>query len=403
MAPSPRQSIDAERPQPPQEPAPAAQYTVDDDDLYGAEPIGVSDGFRPCTINQQQHDNVDPASRPLPPSRTASNSSDDLPRPLSVQKPQPTQTFALRHDGGMGDLSADVPNPASEEPSLSRTISMESDGPIIIPEGPYQGPTRPSHAYRMYSHDSRLQRTASNVTASTMPVPRERAYDGPSGPTHPYALYPQNTVPDEPEPIVNNNIPIGFNTAVGQQYLRRTGPDGEEAADMIGPDGHLEQLPPYTRYPDIQFQRKTPPSSPPPHSARRISVDHAGAGGIGLATRNPEFSSNEELTVRNSSEPSRASTGAISNVSTANSASPTLPAVEMSEKVPAEDEKKWKKLARRRVCGIIPMWALCLAITVVVVVAVLLGAILGVIYSQRGDDTTRRYGNFQYVTFHNTN
>lgn len=393
MAPSPRPSIDADRPHLPQIVVPEAQGIVDDDDLYGVSPVGVSDGFRPPHLAQED-DRIEPVPAPL---TTSLSNTDHSPRPSSAQKPPPTEDFTLRHDGRMGYLSPDVPNAASEAPSLTRTLTTESDGPIIVPEGPYRGPTRPSHTYRMQSHDSRLQRTISNATTSTMAISRERAYDGPNGPTHPYALYPQNTVP-EPEPeIVNANIPIGFNSTIGQQYQRRTGPEGEETADLIGPHGHTEQLPPYTRYPEVAYLRKTPPGSPAPDSARRLSIEPS-AGGMGLATRNPEFSSHEELPVRQSAEHSRASIGAISSMTTVNSVSPTLPAAEISEKIPEserEDEKKWKRVARRKVCGIVPVWALCMAVTVVVVVAVLLGAILGVVYSQRNDDRKRPYNTFQ--------
>lgn len=41
---------------------------------------------------------------------------------------------------------------------------------------------------------------------------------------------------------------VGF-PGLGQPYQRVRGPDGEEQ-DIIGMDGHAEQLPPYTRYPD---------------------------------------------------------------------------------------------------------------------------------------------------------
>ncbi|KAI9786662.1 MAG: hypothetical protein M1839_006213 [Geoglossum umbratile] len=87
------------------------------------------------------------------------------------------------------------------------------------------------------------------VSAVRLP---DQAYVGASGPTHPYGMYPQNTVPegaDTTDSAPALSIPVGF-PGLGQNYQRRLGPEGEEAGDIIGPDGHTEQLPPYTRYPD---------------------------------------------------------------------------------------------------------------------------------------------------------
>ena len=62
-------------------------------------------------------------------------------------------------------------------------------------------------------------------------------------------MYTQNVVEDEPPvPAVQSAIPVGF-PGLNTGYHRQIGPDGEEQ-DIVGPDGHTEQLPPYSRYPD---------------------------------------------------------------------------------------------------------------------------------------------------------
>lgn len=388
--------------------------------IYGMGSIPVSDGFRPHHA-AQNHDRIsplpspsidlDPANIPLPISPP--------PRPTSARKPVRIDDFALRHDGRMGPLDLEsTPNESSEAPNLSRTTSMTSDGPILIPEGPYVGPTRPSHAYHMYGQGTRPNRAASVATTSSFSMPAERLYNGPNGPAHPYALYPQNTVPEvDDAPIVNANIPIGFNNLAGQQYQRRLGPDGEDAADLIGPHGHTEELPPYTKYPDEAYARKIiqnrAPSeraaserAPSIRSGVRESVD-VGAGGIGLATRNPEFSSNEELAPRPpSARPSREST-TLSATSTHSAAPVATPNPELSEKAPEIIDPKWKKRARKKVCGLVPVWALCLAISVVVAVALLLGVTLGILLNNKAEDRAREldtsfdshggYAGFPYV------
>jgi hypothetical protein len=62
-------------------------------------------------------------------------------------------------------------------------------------------------------------------------------------------LYQQTTF-EEPEEIetVPQPVPVGYYGRQNVQFQRRTGPEGEELA-VAGPDGHLEELPPYTRYP----------------------------------------------------------------------------------------------------------------------------------------------------------
>jgi hypothetical protein len=209
----------------------------------------------------------------------------------------------------------------------------------------------------MYPQESRLARTASVGTTSTVQVP-ERSYTGPSGPTHPYGMYPQNTVPeaestgDHTPPIAP--VPVGF-PGLNNSYQRRLGPEGEEIADIIGPDGHTEQLPPYTQYPDEAMARKTRPM---------VQVPLIGAGGMGLATRNPEFASLEDLNTPRS----RHSTMSDLSNHQVNTAARTV-----AEK---PELKKWQKVARGKLCGIIPIWAIVLAMIVLVLFGIILGAVL---------------------------
>ena len=237
-----------------------------------------------------------------PVSRTSIRSHSP-PRPSSTTKPK-YDSFALRHDGAMGPIAARNAAMASSNAAPSRTSSVSTDIPLRA-ESPYQGPTGPSHPYQMYPQESRLARTASVATTITVPV-QERSYAGPSGPTHPYGLYPQNivseteSIPDEPAVAP---VPVGF-PGSNNSYQRRLGPEGEEIADIIGPDGHTEQLPPYSQYPDEAFARKTRPM---------VQLPVPGAGGIGLATRDPEFESREDLSSPQSRMSSRSLTLADSN------------------------------------------------------------------------------------------
>lgn len=62
-------------------------------------------------------------------------------------------------------------------------------------------------------------------------------------------MYPQSTVPED-ETILGAEViqPMSGFPGRGRNYQRRFGPDSDEAADIVGPDGYTEQLPAYTRY-----------------------------------------------------------------------------------------------------------------------------------------------------------
>lgn len=112
-----------------------------------------------------------------------------------------------------------------------------SDGPLDM---------GPSFPYGMYPQNT-MARSASITTDSVGRPPRISL----SQPTHPYGMYPQNVMESPDEPAVSPiaaAIPVGF-PGLNAGYHRRLGPDGEEQ-DIIGPDGHTEQLPPYSRYPE---------------------------------------------------------------------------------------------------------------------------------------------------------
>lgn len=353
----------------------AMAHPADDD--YDLESAGVADGFRPTeavanharipSIITTNHHHDQPQGRRSPP-----------PRPSSTAKPA-RNSFTLRHDGAMGPVASRNPTAASASGALpnrsSSVSSISTDATFVRAESPYRGPAGPSHPYQTYSQGAPLTRTPSTMTTSTIRVP-ERAYEGPNGPTHPYGMYPQNTVP-ESEASSTRSAPVlvGF-PGLNNTYQRRLGPDGEEVADIIGPDGHTEQLPPYTKYPDEAFARKARSATPPP-----ILPPPPGAGGMGLATRDPEFSSQEDL----NAPPSRRSTRSMLSDSTdhsdhSNGTSPTSPTSSAHAPFASESEKpqlkRWQRVARKRICGIFPVWALGLVGVTLILFVVILLAVL---------------------------
>lgn len=327
----------------------------------------VTDGFRP----RHSSGTAEPSTPTLTSASSATLLPDESPgssrmgRPSSAAKPEPPQfTLSVNHE----------PNVLTRQ----TTGSTESTG-YIPADGPYQGPTGPTHPYQLYSQNVRSARTLSMATSSTLPM-SESSYRGPRGPSHPYANFPSEGI--ESDAIQAAAIPLGFR-GLPDQYQRRVGPEGEEIGDMIGPDGHTEQLPPYTRYPDEAYVRKTAAADGSPdvvHGAAAIvppiltapapTVSSIpGAGGLGLATRNPEFESTDDLSSPHSRHSARSFTSDDSRQRIG------LGDEYMSEK--REQPKKWQAWMRRKLWGIIPYWAICLACLVLLVMAVVLGAVIG--------------------------
>jgi hypothetical protein len=366
----------------------AGSAVIEDD--YDLNAMMVADGFRPTDTTTSSNTNTTPISntqteRSLSPTESFSeqttstksseasvaprSSSEITPairnRPSSISKPHRNHdSLALRNDGTtMADRSHVRNNP-----------SLSSEAPVIRAESPYTGPSGPSHPYNMYP-----QRTMSMATTSTAAnaiVPDDRPYQGTQGPAHPYALYTQNTTSGESS---SQSIPVGFN-GLGSTYQRQIGPDGEEAGDLVGPLGHTEELPPYTRYPDNAYVPRPTAQAPispvsavsePSSPVREVPVAQIpGAGGIGIATRDPEFSSTDEDLALPRTRPSVRSAHSSDNSShDINGA-----AAGISEKPPVN---KWQRRAKKKLCGIVPYWAICLLLVGLVLMGIIMGAVIG--------------------------
>ncbi|KAM7218095.1 hypothetical protein V8F06_006501 [Rhypophila decipiens] len=335
----------------------------------------IADGFRPPqpeaegnrtgreTYLSSSSTNV--ADGSIPSSSIAPNSP---PNPEKAAGPR--ESFTLRHDGAMGPIS----QPSAPTQASSTTTDS---APFIQPDGPYEGPSGPSHPYQMYTQDVRAARTMSVTTS----------YAGPRGPAHPYGMYTQNTATDVPQVA-----PVTHFQGLPDQYQRRLGPEGEDIADMIGPDGHTEQLPPYTRYPDETYARKVRDaenSAEPatggatvvrepaePASPETPEVIPPGAGGIGLATRNPEFESTDNL----DSPRSRHSTRSFSSEGSDHAIN-TAAAAATNEK--AKPLKPWQVWMRKRMWGIVPYWAILMTLVVLTLMVAILGSVIGTFMSRR--------------------
>lgn len=329
-------------------------------DEFALEPLDVADGFRPPSPDRDASPSV-PASQPNRYERQPGNLQPSAETPLetfrrskgSQSKPFGRgNSFASRQDARISHREPSMASVSDISNLPQRTMSTGSTFTIPRTQSPYQGAMGPSHPYGMYPQDISLTRTPSAATYSTTRAP-DRLYAGPNGPTHPYGMYPQNTVPEGVvSPVAEQAppIPVGF-PGLGQNYRRRFGPEGEEADDIIGPDGHTEQLPPYTRYPDAFL--------PKPNASE--------AAGAGAALQSqPETS---QTTLNNSQ--SRLSATPTLNADDARP--PLIPAGQPDGS--GSFKERWSEKGKKRFCnGKVPMWIL---VVIVVIFIVLLGGLVG--------------------------
>jgi hypothetical protein len=216
-------------------------------------------------------------------------------------------------------------------------ISMFSLPPA---QSPYIGASGPSHPYGMYPQDTSLNRS-STVSSS---------YAGPQRPTHPYGMYPQTTS-TESDLAETDIATVGF-PGLARPYARRLGPDGEDADDIIGPDGHTEQLPPYTRYPDGDGSDKE---------------RYAPIGTASISGRSIRTSTIEETT----------------SIQQATSPRERLLATDDSEANPEADtpegrRPKWARRGKRRFFGgRVPAWFVCAGMFILIALAATVGGVIG--------------------------
>ena len=270
---------------------------------------------------------------------------------------------------------------------LRRSISSASSSQFAPTHSPRFG-AGPSHPYNIYPQTATLARTPSNATQSTVVAPSGRQSYSNNVPAHPYGMYPQGVgedMDDEDDDtddfgIRQNPVHVGF-PGLGQNYTRRLGPDGEDQ-DLIGEDGHTEQLPPYTRYPE-DAPEKAPllmPTAPPSLFSRApvagtdpsmpLMHDHIQPA----PTPAPQSMTDASTLHRQNSRMSSTLALIHSNTSTENTS------IRAAKKDWAE--KTWKEKRKTRFCafgnfrGVAFQWIL-VVICVIAFVTALLGGVIG--------------------------
>lgn len=364
----------------------AARARLDDlmNNDYSLESFPVADGYQPPSRSRATDSSSSSPPRTYSRRSVALQTypSSSFPDPPKKKQPQrdntsglaPRNSFSLRHDAQYSDLPRRMASVASTssmtEPSPSKLYSTTSRLPIPRPTSTFVGASAPSHPYGMYPQNTSLTRQSTISTAFHHSP--SRSLSGSHRPIHPYAMYTQSTEDNiETDPLHSSGdiASVGF-PGSEHQYTRRLGPEGEEADDIIGADGHTEQLPPYTRYPNGRD------ASPIPPKQRITSV------------LPPE---------------SRISHISLQTPQTANSATPMTdpllinrapfdgamdPLVDGGNTQDPSTREKLASRSKRRTCfGHLPVWAVALMLALLVVVAAVLGAIIGhlVSHASHGD------------------
>ncbi|PYI20532.1 hypothetical protein BO99DRAFT_421456 [Aspergillus violaceofuscus CBS 115571] len=268
---------------------------------------------------------------------------------------------------------------ASTTPSTtarSQSISSRFSIPVRA-MSPYTGATGPSHPYAMYPQVG-VSRSPSVATASTL-RPGDQPLEDASGPQHPYAMYTQNVVPEEdldsamdnailepPTMMDNSMVPLGF-PGHNQAYQRPPGRADDDVGDLIGPDGHTEQLPPYSRYPE---------NAVPKVEGTFASVNDAGITSDETLHNERAGPPMSEVTSINVplEEPNR-----MSARSNSQSEEPPLTGI-------MAFEEKLKRKGKQKACCGLPIWTIVLVGVVMLVGGCIGGVIGGVLGAKKAAD-----------------
>ncbi|KAF2178849.1 hypothetical protein K469DRAFT_325320 [Zopfia rhizophila CBS 207.26] len=350
------------------------------DDEYAVDPSeadfmpGMSDGFRPMNAggdrDRQDHDRDQSPRRSFSASKPAEADMRRMASRNSTAK-TPCARESISHDGR--NPGTHIRGASSQATALQHRASISSTGSFATmarSESPYSG--GPSHPYGMYPQNTTMARSSSVTTSSTQRQPHRSV--SLQRPAHPYGMYPQNVMetPNEvPMPPAPPAIPVGF-PGLNTGYHRQIGPDGEEQ-DIIGPDGHTEQLPPYSRYPEegpakaaMAAEASLTPVEVPvaPPNAPPNSSDDAPISPVSPTSPTSTASINQQPQRQEDQGRSPPSSGAASTTEQGISEKPEL-------------KNGWKKWSSRKLWGKVPLGVVLVLLILVLVFAIILGAAIG--------------------------
>ncbi|KIW23830.1 uncharacterized protein PV07_11999 [Cladophialophora immunda] len=311
-------------------------YAVDPADSIGASSPTDSIDSRPEELNLDQRNDTNNNPREYIPPGLSGNTI-GLNRLSMSKRTLPAESSAYPHRA--------VSTSSRSIADTRRTLSTSSRFSIPRAQSPYRGPTAPSQPYGLYPQVTR----ASSVISDSTIRPLELPFVPQGGPEHPYSMYPQNTVPEDDDSS-DTHIALGF-PGLGQSYPPETSSSSNELGDIVGSDGHIEQLPPYSRYADNVIAKGDMARIDPQTST--ITEESGPA-----STIQPPAGSGSDVEL------------------TAVGSGPSQDEVARKEGL---SEKR-----RRRTCCGLPIWTVVIVVAIVVLAAVIGGVIGGVVGNQHG-------------------
>ncbi|KAK2778989.1 hypothetical protein FQN52_002658 [Onygenales sp. PD_12] len=336
---------------------PLDSFDVNQDDPVSTR--AIHNGQHPSSPSPTAHENG-PYSH-LSPFRDPVESDEE-----EMSKPADSPPKSVLNNAVSNAASTSVtrnPSSASSTQAASsvahRSLSTSSRFSIPRALSPYTGQTGPSHPYAMYPQGIGLGRSPSDSSTSTV-RPVERHHIDPMPPQHPYAMYPQNTVPEEEDVDLQQHspIPVGF-PGRDQAFLTQPRQTPDEVGDIVGLDGHAEQLPPYSRYPD---------GLPQKYGAHEITPTPSQELPAGAPISPDSGVSSRTLLDENGPVPSV-----------------VAPEQPRGDDPSGSTKERLSEKGKKRVCCGLQIWTIILIAIVVLIGTVIGGVIGGVLGNQRGE------------------
>lgn len=359
------------------------QHALTSEDLFNAQ--RHSSGFSIASERTVTNDDrtVSPVGSPFrsPHAEESEGSSSEVDLPTSLANRSSLHRYSVHSPRSTNSWTVSTSSPRSSAP---RAMS------------PYTGQTQASHPYTMYPQDTGVGRTASTSSASTS-RPFERGPLNVTAPQHPYFMYAQNTVPEE---AFAGTAPVGLGFPGSNNVFFDQMPN--DVGDIVGPDGHTEQLPPYSRYEtETPSKRERGPTTAPEHngeqdvgqpppnlfpnsstpSSNPIPAEPVSAPNpfSDESTPVPNAFTNEMIQTSNATPAvleSGGAAGALTNVAPPISRSQDDPSGNFKEKV--------TNAGQRRVCCGVPIWILALTGLFLLIGAAIGGIIGGILGHAQG-------------------
>ncbi|KAJ5591190.1 hypothetical protein N7450_005162 [Penicillium hetheringtonii] len=262
--------------------------------------------------------------------------------------------------------------------AVQRNQSVSSRFSMPRALSPYTGATGPSHPYGMYPQVG-VSRSPSVGSTSTI-----RQHDRPlsetTGPQHPYAMYTQNVVEEGMDD--DDVIPVGFpghNPPYQPPQSRRD----DDVGDIIGPDGHTEPLPPYSRYPTGVI-----PKPPTPQNMADINPPLEDQQLNSLSRGQPDVSEMSSHALVADYTGNSGNNGNDENNGNNNRSSAGQRAAAATG-IMAFEEKLKQKGKKTACCGL-PVWTLVLICTVMLIGGSIGGVIGGVLGTKRAAEADKQ-------------